>query len=165
MSLDKTVDEYEATRKKANSEIKELLEKVDGQIKKLESLRMDMESKPELSNELEKLQKLLYGSNSSLNAISNALALRTIKEIAEARQMFYDLVWYEHYKVFEYKSIDDLEPRDPDLVSLGTKAASKKEAKYGKDILSKDKFEWGMRNGKLSTLRWLLGDDWDNLDT
>ncbi len=26
-------------------------------------------------------------------------------------------------------------------------------------------FEWGMINGKLSALRWVLGDDWDMLDT
>jgi hypothetical protein len=26
-------------------------------------------------------------------------------------------------------------------------------------------FEWGMLNGKLSALRWMLGEDWDQLDT
>ena len=26
-------------------------------------------------------------------------------------------------------------------------------------------FEWGMFNSKLSALRWLLGDEWDTLDT
>jgi len=28
-----------------------------------------------------------------------------------------------------------------------------------------DDFEWGMINGKLSAIRWMLGDDWDMLDT
>ena len=26
-------------------------------------------------------------------------------------------------------------------------------------------FEWGMVNGKLSAIRWMLGDEWDMLDT
>lgn len=26
-------------------------------------------------------------------------------------------------------------------------------------------FEWGMLNGKLSALRWMLGEDWDELYT
>lgn len=26
-------------------------------------------------------------------------------------------------------------------------------------------FEWGMINGKLSAIRWVLGDEWDMLDT
>jgi len=28
-----------------------------------------------------------------------------------------------------------------------------------------ERFEWGMINGKLSALRWVMGDEWDMLDT
>jgi hypothetical protein len=48
-------------------------------------------------------------------------------------------------------------------------AARRVEAKYGGKAAMrkyyKDDFEWGMMNGKLSALRWVLGDDWDMLDT
>ncbi len=40
------------------------------------------------------------------------------------------------------------------------------EKKYGKDNLGPySDFDWGMINGKLSALRWVMGDDWDFLDT
>jgi hypothetical protein len=46
------------------------------------------------------------------------------------------------------------------------KSARKVEKKYGKEKLGPyTKFEWGMINGKLSALRWVLGEDWDMLDT
>ena len=46
------------------------------------------------------------------------------------------------------------------------KAAREVERRYGKKKLGPwDDFEWGMVNGKLSALRWALGDEWDMLDT
>jgi len=40
------------------------------------------------------------------------------------------------------------------------------ERKYGRDALGPyPTFDWGMMNGKLSALRWALGEDWDMLDT
>lgn len=44
------------------------------------------------------------------------------------------------------------------------KAAQQVIEKY-EDTGPWDDFEWGMLNGKLSALRWVLGDDWDMLDT
>ena len=40
--------------------------------------------------------------------------------------------------------------------------------KYGKKNITippHDTFVWAMINGKLSALRWVMGDDWDMLDT
>jgi hypothetical protein len=45
-------------------------------------------------------------------------------------------------------------------------ARARVQAKFGVDNLGPySDFEWGMINGKLSTLRWVLGDEWDFLDT
>jgi hypothetical protein len=46
------------------------------------------------------------------------------------------------------------------------KSAAKLERKYGKENLGTySKFDWGMLNGKISALRWVLGEDWDELYT
>jgi len=46
------------------------------------------------------------------------------------------------------------------------KAADQTEKKYGAENLGPwSDLEWGMINGKLSAIRWVLGHDWDMLDT
>ena len=46
------------------------------------------------------------------------------------------------------------------------RSATQMEKRYGKKELGPwTDFEWGMLNGKLSALRWVLGDEWDMLDT
>ena len=52
------------------------------------------------------------------------------------------------------------------MLPTGEDAARTKEDKYGKGNLGPhDDFERGMIYGKLSALRWVLGDEWDMLDT
>jgi hypothetical protein len=51
-------------------------------------------------------------------------------------------------------------------ISKAQALARELEERYGKNNLGPyDTFDWGMINGKLSALRWVLGEDWDFLDT
>ncbi len=53
-----------------------------------------------------------------------------------------------------------------DIWKGALKAAKKAEKELGPgNIGPYDDFEWGMLSGKLSALRWAMGDEWDNLDT
>jgi hypothetical protein len=59
----------------------------------------------------------------------------------------------------------DAQSWDPKIKQIVKRSLRELEKKYGKKNLIVDDFGWGMFNGKLSALRWVLGDDWDMLDT
>jgi hypothetical protein len=107
---------------------------------------------------------------------------RGLTEILEAEDLLFHQVWYNRHwnlrigveegkvKIVEKETY----PRRPgapqtvqkDVWEGALKAAERTERRYGKDNLGPwDDFEWGMVNGKLSALRWVLGDEWDMLDT
>lgn len=55
---------------------------------------------------------------------------------------------------------------DPEIWKGALQSAQCVIEKYGEDNLGPySDFEWGMLNGKLSALRWVLGDEWYMLDT
>ncbi|MGD1156102.1 MAG: restriction endonuclease [Terriglobia bacterium] len=91
------------------------------------------------------------------------MPLRSIKEILAAEDEFLTKVWYgrkapaEHYR----------SQGTPEYIIKGMlKAKRDAEKRFGKKNLGPwNDFEWGMLSGKLSALRWVLGDDWDMLDT
>jgi hypothetical protein len=107
---------------------------------------------------------------------------RGLTEILEAEDLLFNQVWYNrHWNLrigVQEGRITVVEketyPRPagaPETIQcdvwLGAlKSARRVERHYGKKNLGPwDDFEWGMINGKLSALRWVLGDDWDMLDT
>jgi PIN domain len=111
---------------------------------------------------------------------------RRASEISDAIEELKDRVWYDRHMVGRFKiqtgktkiiAKKDFGPqhyRDSansklvvDEVWKGAlKAAKRVEKKYGKANLGPySKFEWGMINGKLSALRWVLGEEWDMLYT
>ncbi len=107
---------------------------------------------------------------------------RRLAEIVESIDELTTKVWYNRHK-FREEQIESghtliveketFPPRDPmnrpiqrDIWEGALASAAKVEKKYGSDTLGPwNDFEWGMLNGKLSALRWILGEDWDELYT
>lgn len=91
---------------------------------------------------------------------------RSEAEILAAIDELFDKVWYNRHQFLREKIEAGEDKVDPEIWKGALKAARKVERRYGKRALGPwDDFDWGMINGKLSTLRWVLGDDWDMLDT
>lgn len=90
---------------------------------------------------------------------------RSQKEILEAEKEFFDKVWYIRSLILEQR---EREGNGGQLSVSRTAEEARKRIKqqYGAENVGPwDDFEWGMVNGKLSALRWVLGAEWDFLDT
>ncbi|MEX3639837.1 PIN domain-containing protein [Paraburkholderia sp. BR14320] len=107
---------------------------------------------------------------------------RRLSEILEAEHLLFRQVWYNRHwnrrieidegklHVVSEKDYDRNTYRADqvlDTIWAGALAAAKRtEDEVGIENLGPwSDFEWGMINGKLSALRWILGDEWDMLDT
>lgn len=113
-----------------------------------------------------------------------ALQARGLSEIQEAENLLFKQVWYNRHqnlriniergreKVVTEAEWNAVKPKQRRRMTtegtwkLAQEAARKTEHEVGIENLGPwDDFEWGMLNGKLSALRWVMGDDWDMLDT
>lgn len=91
---------------------------------------------------------------------------RSEKEIINAIDELFDKIWYDRHQLLKARVMSKKENIDPKIWEGALRSAQKVEKHYGKKALGPWKdFEWGMINGKLSALRWVLGDNWDMLDT
>lgn len=105
---------------------------------------------------------------------------RSYSEIIEVDKELTEKIWYNRHKVRERlinegeiqiidrKNYDEHDPNRTivkDIWEGALKSAKKIEEKYGIENLYYDDFEWGMINGKLSALRWVLGEEWGSLYT
>lgn len=108
---------------------------------------------------------------------------RVSSEIWEAVERFRDQVWYNRHRGYmdlidaEVIEVVDEMPKDKPYdqkkvtkANLATfrAAGERVEKKYADEpeaLGPFDDFEWGMINGKLSALRWVMGEEWDFLDT
>ncbi len=91
---------------------------------------------------------------------------RTLAEILAAEKEFFDRVWYERHLVFRHRYEQGEDGRTTESTHDMALAAAERVTAARPDLRPVESdFEWGMWNGKLSALRWVLGDEWDFLDT
>jgi len=97
---------------------------------------------------------------------SDVFEHRTMAEVEAIAGELTDKVWYNRHQDLKIAIEEGEEECDPQIWKDAEKNARKIEEKYGIENLGPwDDFEWGMINGKLSALRWILGFEWDMLDT
>jgi len=91
---------------------------------------------------------------------------RATDEIIAAEEEFCERAWYLHHINSRCNGRLD-EGECPEDIRQGAYAAAQRiEDKYGVETLDPEEdFYRGMLFGKLSALRWVLGADWDFLDT
>lgn len=103
-----------------------------------------------------------------------AAAPRGIIEIMAAEGEAMDRLWYTR-SVNSMLHARDVNPMNAvypvppaGTVDGAMKAQMRLEAKYGAEELQEaadDLYEIGLLSGKMAALRWILGDNWDSLDT
>lgn len=111
------------------------------------------------------LEKLTRGNQELLDRFRLG-GMRSQSEIVAAEQEFFDRVWHERHLVFRarYEAGED-ERATPEIYRMALEAAKRVKAERVDIHPVENDFEWGMWNGKLSALRWVLGEEWDFLDT
>lgn len=109
---------------------------------------------------------------------------RLLSEIVEAENLLFRQVWYNRHwnlriaiergrhKLVSHEDWDKAAPKLRQRMTVDSvweralAAAKRTEDEVGKDNLGPwTDFEWGVVNGKLSALRWVMGSEWDFLDT
>lgn len=112
-----------------------------------------------------RLAKIDANINKIIKSFSNSIS-RNEKEIIKQLNTFQDKIWFDRHQLVKEKIKEKKIKINPKIWKKALRAEKKMIKKYGRKKLGPwDDFEWGMLNGKLSTLRWLLGDKWDSLDT
>ena len=92
---------------------------------------------------------------------------RRLDGIAAAEQELFDRIWYHRSLQHEYRLLDQGDEEAERLLAIAGPGRRRVEATYTEpgQLGPYTDFELGMLNGKLSALRWVLGSEWDFLDT
>ena len=106
---------------------------------------------------------------------------KNLGELIAAEHELFEKIWYNRHIALMYRvsagKIKTIRDNDwtaknhnktitKSVLKGAKKAGARVRKQYGiKNLGPYTDFEWGMLNGKLSAIRWALGDDWDMLDT
>jgi hypothetical protein len=93
---------------------------------------------------------------------------RKLNEIMAAEQEFFDRVWYHRSLQHQYRLEEAGDDKEVErIIGIAGPGRARVESAYTEkgQLGPYTDFELGMLNGKLSTLRWVLGSEWDFLDT
>jgi hypothetical protein len=91
--------------------------------------------------------------------------IRSVKQILAAENELFTRLWYGRKMPAKFYRAKGT-PKD--IIRGMLKGKREAERRFGKKSLMANMvsdFDWGMLSGKLSAIRWVLGEDWDILDT
>jgi hypothetical protein len=93
--------------------------------------------------------------------------MRTTAEIIAAETEFFDKIWYGRKLMLDETIKAGIrEPMTAEIADQVHAAMRAVEERYGAENVGPgDDWDWGFVHGKLSALRWVLGSEWDFLDT
>jgi HJR/Mrr/RecB family endonuclease len=91
---------------------------------------------------------------------------RPESEIVKAEAELWDRVWYYRHMIWMEKVKTGKQKASQEIIKMAWAAVARKRKQYGPSIARyMSDFDWGYIQGKFSAIRWVLGEEWDFLDT